>query len=364
MKERRSFLVLAVAAVAMALAALFDMGTAGSSFLATGFTSNAVQRTPVKTFGRPLSASRGTLEADETGRGSRIVAYNLVKRGPYAKERREDLWKQFAVHKNGKRYSGMAGYTFRKAKEKVMKAMKNRYVARRQFKHIRRAQWIVRVNNNCKLHGVTYSRFIQNLKEKNININRKILSQLGVFDRSIFTNIMDIAMPWWPKSYAKKQGIPPRTSQELTEEDLKGMDDDVIPYIEALFPGLYTDECIRFNRKVVDNKYIQYVVDTGDPMAWRSMLPRSPDLANFNVPDHWYTTPNAEPEEISVEKLLPPEGWKMSEFLPAMKPYRGPFQAAEVKNLANLEKNGLPPPTKKTPVDRSSWFDKKPQSWL
>ncbi|CAE7884581.1 rplT, partial [Symbiodinium sp. KB8] len=110
------------------------------------------------------------------------------------------------------------------AKQAVMYALKMRYRSRRVFKRTRRELWIKRVSNNSKLHGVRYNVFICRLKEKNININRKILSQLGVYDRAVFTNVLETAIPEWKqlKEEADNRG-------KKKEYTIKELDDIAIP---------------------------------------------------------------------------------------------------------------------------------------
>ncbi|CAE7234589.1 rplT [Symbiodinium sp. CCMP2592] len=110
------------------------------------------------------------------------------------------------------------------AKQAVMYALKMRYRSRRVFKRTRRELWIKRVSNNSKLHGVRYNVFICRLKEKNININRKILSQLGVYDRAVFTNVLETAIPEWKqlKEEADNRG-------KKKEYTVKELDDIAVP---------------------------------------------------------------------------------------------------------------------------------------
>merc|ERR1719162_862541 len=107
--------------------------------------------------------------------------------------------------------------------------MELKYMSRKLFKRDRRRLWIMRVNSNAKLHGIRYSQFICKLKEANVNINRKILSQLGVYDRAIFTNVMEVGIPNWKGVKAKREYVPPPYTVDQ-------IDDVILTNIEATVP--------------------------------------------------------------------------------------------------------------------------------
>ncbi len=80
---------------------------------------------------------------------------------------------------------------YRAAKEAVIKAGKYAYRDRRAKKGIFRRLWILRLNNALREHGEKYSAFIKKLKEKKIELDRKILSQLAVENPEIFTKFLE-----------------------------------------------------------------------------------------------------------------------------------------------------------------------------
>lgn len=296
-----------------------------------------------------LSAARGAAEHTETARGSRIVAYNLVKR-KFAIERKQALYINMSKEKN---YKGRRRNVFRMAKRAVMKSLKLQYSSRRLFKRERRRLWIMRVNANCKLHGVRYNEFICKLKEANININRKILSQLGVYDRGVFTSIMDVAIPNWKDVQALRNYVKPKMT-------VKEVDDIMIPHIEKIVPELYTDTCIRFNRQVKDWG-IEYTVDMGKPESWRTLLPKMPELANFQLPDHFMGNANAETEGIPIE-MVP---WQNDREAP--KEYKKFLAKVEKSKQEDEEKKAAGQetwPLRDEPLTRDAWFDPEPQSWF
>ncbi len=77
------------------------------------------------------------------------------------------------------------------AKQAVLKAWSYQYRDRRNKKRDFRALWIIRVGNAAKLNGLSYSKFIGLLKEKNVEIDRKILAEFAVNNPDIFKKIVE-----------------------------------------------------------------------------------------------------------------------------------------------------------------------------
>ena len=103
-----------------------------------------------------------------------------VKRGNVARKRRKKILK-FA-----KGYRGAHSRIFRIANQQVMKALRYSYVGRKQKKHMFRKIWIARINAAARLNGLSYSRLIHNFKKTNIELNRKMLSQIVILDTQTF----------------------------------------------------------------------------------------------------------------------------------------------------------------------------------
>ena len=82
---------------------------------------------------------------------------------------------------------------FRTANETVIRALRNAYVGRKLKKRDFRKLWIARINAAARLNGMTYSTFMNGLKKANIDINRKMLSEIAIHDPKGFTNIVDQA---------------------------------------------------------------------------------------------------------------------------------------------------------------------------
>ena len=84
----------------------------------------------------------------------------------------------------------MRSSTFVKANEAVIRAGVNAYRDRRIKKRDFRSLWIIRLSAAVRAKGVTYSRFIKALKEKNVLINRKALSEVAIAHPAVFDQVM------------------------------------------------------------------------------------------------------------------------------------------------------------------------------
>ena len=105
-----------------------------------------------------------------------------------------------ASHKKRKRrlkeargFRGGRHRLFRTAKESVDKAMQHAFVGRKQKKQQYRRMWIARISAACKANDITYSRFINGLKRADIQLNRKMLSEIAIFDPDGFKSIVEIS---------------------------------------------------------------------------------------------------------------------------------------------------------------------------
>jgi large subunit ribosomal protein L20 len=106
-----------------------------------------------------------------------------VKRGTITKHRHKRLLKQT------KGFWGQRGNIFKRAKETLMRAMRFAYIGRRLKKRNFRALFIQRINAACRINGLSYSVFINGLKTAKVVINRKMLSQLAIFEPQAFAQI-------------------------------------------------------------------------------------------------------------------------------------------------------------------------------
>jgi large subunit ribosomal protein L20 len=110
-----------------------------------------------------------------------------VKRGVTARARHK---KVLALAKG---FRGRRGNVYRIAKEAVMKAGQYAYRDRRQRKRQFRALWIARINAAARELGLSYSVFMHGLKKAEIEIDRKVLADIAVFDKAAFASIVEKA---------------------------------------------------------------------------------------------------------------------------------------------------------------------------
>ena len=94
------------------------------------------------------------------------------------------------IVKKAKGYYGARSRNFKAAKDAVIKAGIYAYRDRRQRKRQFRRLWITRINAACRLNGTTYSAFINGLKTKGIDLDRKILADLAVNDQKAFADLV------------------------------------------------------------------------------------------------------------------------------------------------------------------------------
>ena len=90
-----------------------------------------------------------------------------------------------------KGYRGRRKNVFRVANEAVMKAGQYQYRDRRQRKRQFRRLWIARINAAARQYGLTYSVFMNGLSRAEIGIDRKVLSDIAIFDKDAFAKIVD-----------------------------------------------------------------------------------------------------------------------------------------------------------------------------
>ncbi len=97
------------------------------------------------------------------------------------------------VLKLAKGYFGAKSRQFRIANQAVMKSQAYAYVGRKLKKRDFRALWITRINAAARLNGLNYSKLICGLKKAEIEINRKMLAELAVYNAEAFAQLAEIA---------------------------------------------------------------------------------------------------------------------------------------------------------------------------
>lgn len=117
-----------------------------------------------------------------------------VKRGNVLRKRHKKILK-FA-----KGFKSARSRLFIVANQAVMKALKYQYRDRRNIKRMFRRLWIARINAAVRQYGLSYSRFINALKNANVIINRKMLSDIAIRDSVAFKKIVEISQKQIKKS--------------------------------------------------------------------------------------------------------------------------------------------------------------------
>jgi len=97
------------------------------------------------------------------------------------------------VLKQAKGYWGRKSKWFRPANQQVMKSLIYAYRDRRVKKREFRRLWITRINAACRLNDISYSRFINGLKQAGVQINRKVLSEMAINDAAAFASLAEVA---------------------------------------------------------------------------------------------------------------------------------------------------------------------------
>lgn len=110
-----------------------------------------------------------------------------IKRGVVAHRRHKKVLKQ------AKGYYGARSRIFRVAKQAITKAGQYAYRDRRQRKRQFRSLWITRINAQSRANSLSYSRLIAGLKKAEIGLDRRVLADLAVHDKSAFAAIVEQA---------------------------------------------------------------------------------------------------------------------------------------------------------------------------
>ena len=97
------------------------------------------------------------------------------------------------VLKLAKGFSGARSKLYRPANEFVMKALAHAYKGRKLKKRDFRQLWIARINAGTRMHGLSYSKFMNGLRKSNITINRKMLSEMAIHDPEGFAQLVETA---------------------------------------------------------------------------------------------------------------------------------------------------------------------------
>ena len=97
------------------------------------------------------------------------------------------------VLKLAKGYRGARSKQYRVAKQSVMRALEESYTGRKQKKRQFRQLWIARINAAARINGLSYSKFMYGLKLAEVNVNRKMLSEMAISDPEGFAALVEVA---------------------------------------------------------------------------------------------------------------------------------------------------------------------------
>ncbi|HET6603979.1 MAG TPA: 50S ribosomal protein L20 [Xanthomonadaceae bacterium] len=110
-----------------------------------------------------------------------------VKRGVVARRRHKKVLRLARGYYNARRK------VYRVAKQAVIKAQQYAYIGRKQKKRNFRSLWITRINAAARMHGMSYSRFMNGLRKANVELDRKVLADIAVHDLQAFGKLADQA---------------------------------------------------------------------------------------------------------------------------------------------------------------------------
>lgn len=97
------------------------------------------------------------------------------------------------ILKLAKGYFGAKSKQFRAANQAVMRSLRYAYVGRKLKKRDYRSLWITRINAEARNNGLSYSRLINGLKLAGVMVNRKLLADMAVNDKSAFAGMVNMA---------------------------------------------------------------------------------------------------------------------------------------------------------------------------
>ncbi len=110
-----------------------------------------------------------------------------IKRAVNAHKKRRKMLKL------AKGYYGSKSKQYRAASEQVRRSLRYAYMGRKMRKRDFRRLWIVRINAAARLNGISYSRLMDGLKKKGVDINRKMLADMAINDAAAFAQLADMA---------------------------------------------------------------------------------------------------------------------------------------------------------------------------
>ena len=128
------------------------------------------------------------------------------------------------VLKKAEGYFGSKHRLYKTAHEQVMHSERYAYRDRKQKKREFRKLWITRINAACRENGISYSRFIDGLNKAGVEVNRKMLSELAIYEPEAFSDLVKISKgeKVAPKKVeAKKETVKKEDKKETPKKEVK-----------------------------------------------------------------------------------------------------------------------------------------------
>ena len=97
------------------------------------------------------------------------------------------------VLKLAKGYRGARSKQYRIAKQSVMRALTSAYAGRKERKRQFRRLWIARINAAARMNDISYSKLMYGLKLAGVEVNRKMLSEIAIYDAEGFKALAELA---------------------------------------------------------------------------------------------------------------------------------------------------------------------------
>ncbi len=138
-----------------------------------------------------------------------------VKGGTVSRARHKKILDQ------AKGYFGSKHRIFSSAKEQVMHSGKYAYRDRRQKKRDFRKLWITRINAACRQNDISYSKFINGLLKANVEMNRKMLSELAIDNAQAFAELVVVAKAALEGTLKDEVKVAKIAKKEVVKEEVK-----------------------------------------------------------------------------------------------------------------------------------------------
>ena len=162
-----------------------------------------------------------------------------VKGGVVSKNRRRK------VLKRAKGYFGSKHRLYKTAQEQLFHSGAYSFNDRKKRANDFRKLWITRINAACRSNDIVYSKFINGLKKANIEINRKMLSELAIFAPEEFTKLVKL-------SKDALEGKAPKETKEVVEKKVTKAVEEKVDYSKLTVAELKS-ECEKKNIEVTSS---------------------------------------------------------------------------------------------------------------